>query len=261
MDDYKTFAVNLAYEAGKIIKDDFLKGVVTRWKEDSTPITETDTRINRLVINAISEKYPEHSLIGEEQSNLKTSDYVWVCDPIDGTTPFTHGIPLSVFTLALTFKGESILGVIYDPYMDRLAVGEKGKGAFLNGNRISVSKVSEIKNTVIDVETWGTSLYELSDVYKELNRLGCSPTTLRSSVYVGMLIAKGDITAIIFGGKTPWDAAAVKVIVEEAGGKMTDLSGQDQNYNQDISGYIASNGIVHNQLVELVKPLSKVNPV
>ena len=253
MKSYKDFAVVLALQAGKIIKDNFIKGVSKEWKKDDTPITVVDRQINTLVINFINSAYPDHSILSEEESDLKESDYVWVCDPIDGTVPFAHGFPLSTFTLSLTYKGEVILGVIYDPYLERLTVAEKGKGAYINNKKIAVSDASTIRNTVIDVETWNSSLYDLTPLFAPLHHQGSQVTILRSAVYSGMLIGMGMLGGMIFANKTAWDAAAVKIVVEEAGGKVTDLFGNDQLYNQDIKGYVASNGILHQELIDLIK--------
>lgn len=255
MADYRQFAEGLALQAGKIIKENFLKGVKRAWKEDETPITVVDKEVNSLVLNSIKGKYPDHAVLAEEESDLHESDYVWVCDPIDGTIPFSHGLPISVFSLALTYKGESILGVIYDPYLDRLVVAEKGKGAMLNGKPIAVSETSKIKNTVIDVETWRTSAYQFAPLVKVLIDEGSQVSTFRSAVYSGMLVGMGELAAVVFAGKTAWDGAAVKIIVEEAGGKVTDLFGNEQSYNGDIKGFIASNGKIHDQLLQLLQPI------
>lgn len=256
MSGYKDFAVELALKAGGIIKSNFIKGVQREWKADDTPITVVDKQINTLVINAIKKTYPEHSILAEEESDLRKSDYVWVCDPIDGTVPFSHGLPISVFTLALTYKGEVILGVICDPYMERLAVAEKGKGAFLNNKKISVSNATALKNTVIDIETWNSSLYDLTPLLKPLTDKGSMVSIFRSSVYAGMLTGMGELGGIIFAGKTAWDAAAVKIIVEEAGGKVTDLFGNDQLYNGEIRGYLATNGYLHDELLDFIKNIT-----
>lgn len=244
------FATNLARKAGVLIKDNFALGMRKEWKEDQTPLTVTDEKINALVLESIQEKYPAHSIIAEEGSRLTESEYVWVCDPIDGTIPFSHGYPISTFSLALTHKGESILGVVYDPFCDRLFTAEKGAGAFLNGNRISVSPGLGFAKTsiiAVDGEDWFPSLRQ------KLWGKGCRVVNLYSCVYVGMLVASGEFAASIFGNKTPWDAAAVKIIVEEAGGKVTSLTGENQSYSQPTKGFIASSGPLHEELVELVK--------
>ncbi len=253
MNEELEFAVRLAREAGKLMKQNFSIGMKKEWKADETPLTVTDTAINTLVLSAIQEKYPTHSFIGEEGSRVIESEYTWVCDPIDGTMPFSHGYPTFAFSLALVKNGESILGVIYDPICDRLVSAEKGKGAFLNGGKISVSKVSEI-NRKSFISLHGEQ-DRLSVVREQLVAKGCRIPKLYSTVYSGMLVAMGEFAAEIFAYKTVWDAAAVKIIVEEAGGTVTNLLGEEQRYDQPINGFIASNGVVHQQLVDMIRPL------
>jgi len=250
--DYKTFAIDLAYKAGEIMRKNFSLGMRKEWKENNTPLTISDTLINKIVIESVKKQFPGHAVVGEEESFLQVSDYVWLCDPIDGTIPFSHGIPVSTFSLALAHKGVPIFGVVYDPYMDRLFVGEKDKGAYLNNKLINVSSKSTLKNAVLNVE--GKSISEQSAFVKnELLKKGVKIVSLASFAYCGVLVAAGEFSASIFFPDNPWDVAAVKVIVEEAGGKCTDLQGNDQYYDKKTNGFIASNGPVHAELVELIK--------
>ncbi len=246
------FAENLARKAGEIMRTHFLAGVKTNWKEDKTPITITDTTINEMVLKAVDTKYPDHSFIGEEGSNIKESEYAWVCDPVDGTTPFTHGYPLFTFSLALTKNGESILGVVYDPTNDRLLTATKGGGAFLNGKTISVSKDREFNDTTF---VGADCDYKLEPIRKILIEKGCYVPVLYAGVYAGLLVACGEFAASIYEYQAPWDGAAIKIIVEEAGGKVTDLAGNEQRYDGQINGFIASNGLLHDELVKIISSL------
>src|SRR3989338_603407 len=211
--NYKSFAIDLAYKAGALIKTNFYLGSKRTWKKDNTPVTETDFAVNKLVLDAVRKTYPDFGVLAEEESAMKdNAEYTWVCDPVDGTAPFSHGIPTFVFSLALTKNGESIMGVIYDPMCDRLLHAEKGRGAFLNGKRISVSKDTQIDTTKF-IEAGGYS--KLPDLQRALAAEGCRVMTFYSHVYAGMLVATGELVAAIYKGDKPWDAAAVKIIVEE----------------------------------------------
>jgi myo-inositol-1(or 4)-monophosphatase len=244
------FAVSLAKQAGVLMKKNFSLGMKRELKSDLTPVTATDLAINSLVLDAVVKTYPAHSFIGEEGSREIESEYAWVCDPIDGTMPFTLGYPTFVFSLALTKNGESILGVIYDPMCDRLVTAEKGKGAFLNGSKISVSNEKEITRKSF-IETGGYS--KLPDLQRVLSdKTHGRILTILSGVYAGMLVATGEIAGQIYKYDKPWDAAAVKIIVEEAGGKVTDLDGNEQRYDRDIHGFVSSNGFVHQQLLDVI---------
>ncbi len=255
MSDYRQFAEDFAYTAGKIIKENFSLGMAKEWKSDNTPVTVTDKAINSLLIQEIQKKFPEHSILAEEESALlRDAEYVWVCDPIDGTIPFCHGVPTSTFSLALTKHGESILGVVYDPFLDRLFVGEKGKGTTLNNKKVTVSTRNEFKGSAANYEMGGSAGFNIMPLVEHLvMERGVKLFKFNSYIYPSVLIAAGEFVFTIFPSKTAHDAAAVKVIVEEAGGIVTDLHGNDQRYDQPINGLIASNGMMHDELVQLAK--------
>ncbi len=150
MENYLEFAKTLAKEAEEIALRYFSFETESIWKEDNTPLTEADTEINYLVIKRINETYPEHSIYGEERSEIKAnSKYIWVCDPIDGTIAFSCGLPIFVFSIALVDQsdGQPILGLINDPIMKTMYWAYKGNGAYRNGKEIFVSNEVTLKNT------------------------------------------------------------------------------------------------------------------
>jgi len=253
---FKTFASQFALQAGQIIKKNFSLGMERKLKEDNTPVTETDLTINSMFINEVAKEFPEHSVLAEEQSNIKdSSEYVWVCDPVDGTIPFSHGIPLSTFSLALVKNGKVILGVVNDPFSKRLFVTEKGKGTFLNNKAIRVSTTSLLENAVGDCEMSKRAKYNTAKLTDYLVMSGVKLIKLKSIIYPSALVAAGELDFTIFPHTTPWDAASVKIIVEEAGGKVTDIFGNEQKYDKDINGFVASNGVLHDQLINLTSKL------
>jgi len=252
MESYKDIALSLARQAGEVMRSNFKGGMTKDWKKDGTPLTIFDTGINNLVLETISNAIPGHSILGEEGSRLQDSDYVWVLDPIDGTIPFSHGMPLFVFSLALTYKGNSILGVIYDPILDRLLYAEKGKGAFLNESPMHVSNRDTVQQTLIEVQSWQNYEHNLNPLKDKLIQKGAQVTTICTVIYAAMLVASGEYGGVLFSGTKPWDAAAVKIIVEEAGGKVTDLRGHEQRYDQQINGLVVSNGMLHDQFLQLI---------
>ena len=252
--EYQRFAIHMAKNAGEMMQHHFSRGMRRLWTTNAEPVRETDLAINRRVIERVHETFLGHDILAEQESDLSyKSEYIWVCDPIDGTIPFSHGIPTCVFSLALTCNGESILGVVYDPFLDRMFFAEKGGGAFLNGQKISVSKETTLKNNVICSEHWRGWIYDLSNVAQVLDERGSILLKPCSITYMASLVATGDCLATIFPGAHPHDTAAVKVIIEEAGGKVTDLDGNEQRYDQPIKGHIASNGIIHDELLEIVR--------
>src|SRR5581483_10314614 len=215
-------AKTLATEAGAIMRKYFRsKDMGAIWKADDTPLTIADTKINSLVIKRSREKFPDYGVHGEEESFGEGREWMWVCDPIDGTMPYTLGLPVSTFSLALTHNGVPQLGIIYDPYVKRLFWAQKGHGAFLNGEQIRVTKRS-MKNAYVALEVWASHqpkddkllrLYGLRELLLDADAV---PITYSSVVIEGALVASGEISGLIFGVTKPEDIAALKVIVEEA---------------------------------------------
>jgi myo-inositol-1(or 4)-monophosphatase len=258
MEEYLEFAKTIAMKAGDIIKNNFDTDYSIKIKEGGELVTEIDEEVNQFVIDEIGRAYPKHSVLGEEKSVNKSSEYVWACDPIDGTIMFTKGVPISVFSLALVKDGEPIVGVVRDPYTNRLYYASKGGGAFLNGKPIRVSKLGLVYDSVIDIAWWPEAD---CDIHKVSHDLSMETKALFISLFsvtqASCLVANGQFEASIFAGTKgkAVDMAAVKVIVEEAGGKVTDLFGNEQRYDRDIKGAIASNGVCHEQLVKAYSKL------
>ena len=251
--DYKPFAFGLAKKAGQIIKTNFTLWMGKQWKSDNTPVTETDLVINKLVIDSVKKEFPYHSILAEEGSDFSDqSEFVWVCDPVDGTIPFSHGIPTCVFSLGLVRSGEAVLGIVYDPFMERLFFAEKGNGSFLNDKRLSVSPATGWKSQLVGVSVWKNLRINSSAIGEELVERGAHVINVGSITYMGALLASGELAATVFQGNKPPDTAALKVIVEEAGGRVTDLFGNEQRYDRDINGHTITNGILHKELVEMV---------
>lgn len=251
--EYKNFAIKLAHEAGVIMRHNFTLSMKKEWKHDHTPVTATDIEINALVIKKIKESFPEHDVLSEEgDSDYSGSEYVWVCDPVDGTHNFAHGIPTSTFVLALMHKGLPIVCVIYDPFLDRMFSALKGDGAMVNGKPIFVSESTEIKKTVIGLGKWNDYI-NLFPVGQEINRRSVRLVTGLSVNYMGALVAVGEMSAVLFGGTSAYDNVAVKLLVEEAGGKVTNLFGDEENYSKEVKGQLASNGLVHDEILNIIQ--------
>jgi myo-inositol-1(or 4)-monophosphatase len=251
----KIFVLDLAKQAGVIMRRHFYDEVQKEWKSDKTPVTIADKEINDLVAAAVAKDYSSHGLLTEEGgSNHEDREYLWVCDPIDGTLPYAHGIPTSAFSLALVKNGEPVLGVICDPLMDRVYFAEKGKGATLNGKSISVMREKDLANKVVGtvLVRLAYSSVDLLKLYEQLWDAGLKPINAIVTTYMGMLVAGGQLIANIFPGNKPWDTAAQKIIIEEAGGKVTDLKGNEQRYDRLNGGILATNGLAHDRFLEIL---------
>lgn len=255
---YLEFAKEIANEAGKIMLKYFKGNNGASYKGDKTIVTLADKEINTYLINRVKERFPEHSVDGEEEK-FGESNYVWICDPVDGTAMYARHIPVAVFSLALVIDGVPEVGVVYDPFTDNLYSAIKGKGAYKNEEKISVSdfNIEDIRS-VSHYDMWGKSVYNIYDAIKELGQKTYI-VSIGSVIRASMCVAEGDFIAVIFPGTKGkhCDIAAAKVIVEEAGGKVTDLFGNEQRYDKDIKGAIISNGIVHSEIVETIKKYYK----
>ena len=253
MREYLDFAVDIARHAGSIMKKYFSTDKAEEYKYDNTIVTKADTEINKYLIDRVIEEYPTHSVNGEEE-NFGESEYVWVCDPVDGTAMYARRIPVSVFSLALVVNGVSKVGVVYDPWTDSMYTAVSGDGAYGNGVKISVNDLPlEDKRSICQFDMWANQEYDIIKVVEELSHK-CYSISIGSIIRASMCIANGDFTAAVFPGgvNKNVDIAAVKVIVEEAGGRVTDMFGHEQRYDTAINGAIISNGKVHDELVGIV---------
>jgi myo-inositol-1(or 4)-monophosphatase len=257
MEQYLEFAKKLAKEAEEISLKYFSFEVESTWKGDNSPLTIADTEINDLVIKRINETYPEHSIYGEEKSEIKeNSKYIWVCDPLDGTIAFSCGLPIFVFSIALVDQsnGLPILGLINDPMMKTMYWAYKGSGAYRNGKKIYVLKNETFNKTYSITGASGKDVgFSNLPIHKTLNEMNSSVMKFPSFIYGAIQVANGKFIAGVFYRRYGHDIAALKIITEEAGGKVTDLNGEERRYDQDGIGCIISNGILHEQLLNIVQ--------
>jgi myo-inositol-1(or 4)-monophosphatase len=253
--NYIDFLELIAKQSWEVIKNNFKLWMGKEYKWDDTPVTKTDKEINSLIILKINELYPTHSVKWEEESNIKNeSDYVWVCDPVDWTIPFSSGLPICTFSLALVYKWQPIAWVIYEPFMDRILLAEKWKGTFLNWEKVSVNNRENInEKSIIAIENFKNAKYNLHKIDNELTEnINVKLFRLCSILYAWMMVAIWEFDWVIFPHITYHDGASLKIIVEEAWWKMTDIYWNEQRYDRDINWYIATNWKTHNQLVKIV---------
>ena len=257
---YLVFAKQIAYEAGEIMRKYFDKDPKRDYKSDESVVTIADIEINELVIRSVKAAYPGHGVYGEETSHNQDARSLWVCDPIDGTALFARNIAMSVFSLSYVKDGVPQVGVVYDPFCDRLYSAAIGSGAFLDDEPLHVSTDMLDGKAVIGFDWSAKSEVDTMLAAHQLSlETGVYPLSLGSATHNAMLVASGQFVASIFPGHTGKcvDIAAAKVIVEEAGGRVTDLYGDNQRYDGDIRGAICSNGIVHEEIVQSITMVSK----
>lgn len=257
MDEYENylqFAKEIANEAGKIMKKYFSRKDISSYKGDKTIVTLADKEINSYLIKRVKETFPTHSVDGEEEQ-FGESKYVWVCDPVDGTAMYARNIPVAVFSLALVIDGIPTVGVIYDPFTDNLYSAIKGQDAYQNGEKINVNdyELDDMKG-VCHFDMWPEAEYNLFPAIKKLGEKAYF-IGIGSIIRACTCVACGEFILAIFPGTNHknCDIAAAKVIVEEAGGKVTNLFGNEQRYDKSIKGAVISNGKVHNEVISVIK--------
>lgn len=212
--------------------------------------------------------FPEHDFLGEEEvesgidaaiSALEnkltnpTSQWLWIVDPIDGTTNFASGIPLNMPSIAVAYQGEVVVGVLYDPHQDELFTAIKGKGATLNGEPLEVGAQELLGDAVVGMESPAgqKSLQQCSKAIQPLMPLVRTIRMLGSSAVMLPWVANGRLTAYWTPDECAWDIAAGSLIVQEAGGVVTDLQGHE--YTLRTRSLVASNGKVHDDLLEVLQ--------
>ena len=250
-------AIDAAIEAGKFLKMNVgkVKHVERKHGEETNLVTEIDKKAEESIIRKIKRRYGHHDFLGEESGGSQsTSEYKWIIDPLDGTTNFTHGLPIFCVSIGLEFKGELVLGVVYDPNFDELFTAEKGKGAFLNNRKIRVSRTSKLIESLLVTGFPYDVRKNVDSLVRHFNNFLMEAQAVRrfgSAALDLCYVASGRFDGFWEVALNPWDMAAGVLIVEEAGGKFTDLRGFPTTvYNKQL---LASNGFIHDQMVEVLK--------
>lgn len=254
------FAGDLAHEAGTIILDYFeASDKSVQIKQDESPVTAADKLINQLVIDRVTAAFPEHGILAEEGSEHEDRKQLWVCDPIDGTNSFIQRIPTALFSLAYVVDGVPEVAVIFDPFQDKLFTAVKGMGAFGNGKPIHVSDHAGLDKAAIGMTSRYQDIKKCQALFDSMLEKGVKHVFVPGCAFKGSLVATGHNDALIFPGRSAHDTAALKLIVEEAGGKVTDLRGKEQRYDRPTCGALITNGYLHDELVKLLADFGTEN--
>ncbi|HXH48850.1 MAG TPA: inositol monophosphatase family protein [Terriglobia bacterium] len=252
MGNYLDIAVEIARESGSLLAQLSRQPREISYKRKSDIVTDADRRSEALILERLRGHFPEHAIVAEESGARKTgSDYCWYVDPLDGTTNFAHGFPVYCVTLALAYRDEVIAGVVYDPNREELFAAERGAGATLNGQRISVSQTADLAESLL-----GTGFppfasnhdlnlqffFKLTHLSHGIRRAGAAALDLCS-------VAAGRFEGFWELKLNPWDKAAGSLLVTEAGGTVTDLAGGPFSLHRDE--IFASNGLIHETMLEV----------
>jgi myo-inositol-1(or 4)-monophosphatase len=252
--------INISKEAGEIIREGFGKKLKVEYKSNETNlVTEIDKASEKHIIDFIKKKYPAHSILAEESGEKKsTSEYLWVVDPLDGTTNFAHGLPIFSVSIGLQKKGKTIMGVVYDVMQNIAYVAEEGNGAYANAERIKVS-LNEIVNHSVLVTGFPYNIADnpenALEIFSALTRKARAIRRLGSAAIDLCYVARGVFDGFWELYLHPWDICAGMLIVEEAGGSITDFSGNTIDiYAERI---LASNKVIHSKLIDIINNSSK----
>lgn len=230
-------AFELADAADAISRRSFRTDLVVEQKPDLTPVTEADRAVEAALRLLLAQARPEDAILGEEQGPTGSGSRRWLLDPIDGTRNFSRGIPVWSTMVALEEDGRVRLGVVSAPGLGRRWWAERGTGAFADGERLHVSAVARVEDSVLS--------FALPDQLPELARRAWHARGF-GDFWAHMLVAEGAVDVALDVGVAEWDVAAVRVIVEEAGGRYSDFAGEPR---LDTGTAITSNGLLHDELL------------
>ncbi|PWK05044.1 inositol monophosphatase family protein [Tumebacillus permanentifrigoris] len=259
-------AILAAREAGALIRQKCGRAAQTIVKSnDYDLVTEVDKACEELIRRRLAEQAPTHHILGEEGvapgsaasaqavEESRDAEVLWIIDPIDGTTNFIHGFPNSVVSIGVAQRGELLVGVIYDPFRDEMFTARRGEGAFLNGERLSVSKEATLQESVLatgfPVDTKGArainmrGMQALAPTVRNFRALGTAALHLA-------YVAAGRLTGFWEMDLNAWDLSAGSLLIQEAGGRVTDTRGVE--YHLGVRHIAATNGLVHDDLLRVL---------
>ena len=243
-----------ALAAGEILTDNFEKIREVSRKADGSLVTNVDIEAEKRIVGLIKNKFPEHSILTEESPEINEgSEYRWIIDPLDGTHNYVRGIDIFGVSIGIAHMGKPVIGIIYLPATGALYSCEKGSGAYLNGKRIRVSG-EKLEHACV---THNSSFRrDRERMLEGFGRLVSEVFNIRmlGSCVVGLgRVAEGKLDADIEYNIKPWDIYAGALIVEEAGGRVTDFSGKP--WHMSGGPHIASNGLIHDEIQKLLSDL------
>lgn len=247
----KEYAVELAKRAGTILLQGFksLAFIKNESKDPRHLVTKFDLESEKIIIGGIERKYPHHNILSEEAGfTNKGASYTWIVDPLDGTGNFAKKNPFFSISIALQYKKEIILGVVYAPALGELYSGEKDKGAFLNNTPITVSSTKELnRSSIVSCEGSDKNITRHTKLFRGIRPIVLDMRKLGSAAIESAWVACGRAEAYVVTKINPWDIAAGVILVKEAGGNVTDFKGRSWNLNK--SDLILSNGKLHEELL------------
>ena len=258
-------AAEIAREAGALLRDYFAQGVATEYKGDVDLVTVADRAAEKLIRTRLGEVFPDHGIYGEEGTRERLDrEFRWYVDPLDGTTNFAHGFPQFCVSLGLEQRGAGVKdeadgilvgAVIYDPMRDELFVAERGRGATLNGKTIRVSKTAHLAEALVATGFPSRKRHQNPNIhfYHEITLRSHGVRRAGSAALDLAYVAAGRLEGFWEFNLNPWDTAAGILLVEEAGGRVSDFGGGTFRLSSEET--LVSNGLIHDELVKIFEDL------
>ena len=259
--EFAHVAEGIARQAGGLLRGFYEKGVATEYKGDVDLVTEADRASEKLIGERLKAAFPEHGIYGEEGTRDRLDgEYRWYVDPLDGTTNFAHGFPAFCVVLGLERRpsglaadadGEMVAGVIYDPLRDEMFVTEKGRGAWLNGRRIHVSKIATLQESLTATGFPSQKRHNSPNIhfYQQITLRSHGVRRAGSAALDLAYVACGRLDGFWEFNLNPWDTSAGYLLVEEAGGRVSHFDGG--KFTLDSREVLASNGLIHRELTHI----------
>lgn len=252
-------AIEAALEAGKILKKGFNTSFeITKKEGVHNLVTTFDLKSEKCIISFINENFKDHSILSEEKGKIKKSaEFEWIIDPLDGTVNFAHSIPFFAVSIGVTKNSNIISGVIYNPMLDEMFVAEKSKGSFLNGKKIHVTEQKDIFDSFVATGfpyNLNDNPENCIDNFTKIAKLGLPIRRLGSASLDLAYVASGRFDIFWENILKPWDVAAGILLVEEAGGKISDIKGKKLELKNNIS-ITATNSYLHENFLKILNKI------
>lgn len=245
-----------AVHAGADLLQHYFEGTFEIQSKDSLNnlVTEVDKKAEEAIIEVIRAEFPEHFILSEEAGEMSTgSEYKWIIDPIDGTVNFAHGIPICCISIGLEHNGVMKLGAVFNPFMNELFFAERGKGAFLNNRPLKVSNNDQLESACLVTGfpyRWVEVHMDPISVFERFIRMGLPVRRLGSAAIDLCWVAAGRFDGFWEYNLNPWDIAAGYLIIEEAGGRISNFNGDP--YSVYDKQTLATNGKIHEDMLKII---------
>jgi myo-inositol-1(or 4)-monophosphatase len=252
--DYLETAIDLSRAAGDVLNYYASREKLVEFKGQANLVTVADKKSEELIIGGILARYPQHSILAEESGSTQPGARVqWIIDPLDGTTNFAHGYPFYCVSIAVEENGEVVCGAVYDPVRDEMYSAARGSGAYCNGERLRVSDVGRLSEALLITGFPYNFRERLETVISQFRRFLVASQAVRRGGAAALdlcYVAAGRLDGFWELYLQPWDTAAGRVILEEAGGRLSDFKGS--RFSIYMKEIVASNNLLHQEMLDVL---------